>query len=259
MQVHESGGNIGWAAGNNFGIRVAIKEGCTNFLLLNPDIILDQNMIANLVAASHEYPDAALFGAVVLSKTNRNWIEFGGSYIDKKSGFPSYVSKNAEEFDLLPNTERVPVVKGCAMMITQLGIERIGMFDESYFLNFDETDWCFKALKKKYDTILVKDSIVYHQGAVSFEGTDSPIYRYFIARNRLIFAKNHKDVVNRVIAWRASLWEFKRAIIKKDLTIFCKLLLEIAIFISIYDYIFGNYGDCPKIIRKISKKYNSLK
>jgi GT2 family glycosyltransferase len=256
LQILNAGGNLGWSGGNNVGLRFARDHDYDLYFLVNPDITFTNNTILNLVEAYKICPNAAAFGCIVFSKSRPNWVECGGSYIDKKSGLPSYISCENSEYSYSCLIKDVPVVKGCAMMITKLGLSQIGLLEEDYFLNFDETDWCFRAGKMHMRIFMVTNSIVYHKGAVSFDGTDSPLYRYFISRNRLMFAHKQKfDFRRKFIALRSSFWELKRAVKHKNISMISKMILILVIVVSIVDYYRGKVGDCPKLIRKLSSIY----
>ena len=62
----------------------------------------------------------------------------------------------------------------------------MGLLSEDYFLNYDEADWCYRASAQGMSHYFVPAAVVAHKGAVSFQGTEGPLYRYFIVRNRLL-------------------------------------------------------------------------
>ena len=262
LRILQTGSNLGWSGGNNVGISAAIADGCLHIFLVNPDIRVERDTLTSLVAAANDESVAAV-GSVVLSAANPDWVEFCGSIIDPTSGLPSQISGRITELKL-NNTMYISTiaVKGCSMLLTPKGIEKVGLLDPSYFLNFDETDWCFRARKLGMCIRVSNTSIVHHKGAVSFQGTTSPLYRYFIARNRLLFARNHLDRRGKTAAWRASLWEAKRAIFlpidDQGAGWRRRILLVYVVMLAIRDYLTHKFGDCPPSVRVASRIFSRL-
>jgi GT2 family glycosyltransferase len=254
IDINNSGSNLGWAGGNNFGIKLAKSRGYDYFYLINPDIRVEPETLSTLVDAI-DTENVAAVGSVVFSYSNHNWIEFAGSQLTTESGFSRQLSMKKSEFVFDGSHTDVPELKGCSFLITKEGFDRLGYFDERYFLNYDETDWCFRAQSNGMRNVLSKNSICFHIGAATFGGVSSPLYRYFIARNRIFFAKKNLDRRSLIFAWRCMAWEIKSVIIDKsgsNKSIRMKAIILISLLISTRDAFFGRYGDCPSIIRKLN-------
>ncbi len=126
-------------------------------------------------------------------------------------------------------------------------------------MNYDETDWCYRAVAAGFVNYFVPASAVLHQGAVAFRGTTSPLYRFFTTRNRLLFARRHLDRVGRRFAWRTALWEIKQALllaqpVGRDSPRHRALLL-VAIVLGLACYCLGRLGDCPAVVRWAQRRY----
>ena len=80
---------------------------------------------------------------------------------------------------------------GCAFFANASVFKKIGLFDEKYFLTYEETDFCYRAKKKNIKSYVVPEAKVWHKISVSFGGEESPIFKYFLARNRLLWAERH--------------------------------------------------------------------
>lgn len=162
--------NGGFGYGNNLGIRLAIDNGADYVLLLNPDTQVRPRAIASLVAFLEGRPDIAIAGPSFENADGTEWpIAFR---------FPSMVSELASALGiglvtrLLGNrpvarrmcgtAQRVDWVSGAAMMIRARVFALIGGFDESYFLYFEETDFCFRAARAGLATWYFPSSRVLH-------------------------------------------------------------------------------------------------
>jgi GT2 family glycosyltransferase len=69
------------------------------------------------------------------------------------------------------------------MLLTRRAIETVGLFDESYFFSFEDLDWCLRARRAGFASVVAPDARVYHQGSASMG--DSPERLYYAARNHL--------------------------------------------------------------------------
>ena len=258
LTVIQSGANRGWAGGNNVGIRAALAGGCEHVLLLNNDATVRPDAIAALLDAAQALPDAACLGSLIVRMGDPAWVEFGGSFVEASTGLPAQISGRAAELNLPREPQRMVAVKGCSMMLTATGLARVGLLDEDYFLNFDETDWCYRAARVGLASYLVPLSIVEHKGAVSFGGTQGPLYRYFITRNRLVFARRHLGRRARWHAWKSAFWELRQAFSQARGRAWPQpgaRALAQAVLLAVADHLRGRLGDCPQRVRWLNERF----
>lgn len=251
LRILQSGANLGWSGGNNVGIQTALAEGCEHILLLNNDATVRPDMLDQLVAAA-ELPTAGALGSLILSADEPNLAEFAGTVIDPSSHFPRQISGPADDVDPAPTASIA--VKGCSMLLTGTALARVGLLPDEYFLNYDETDWCYRATAAGLINYLVPSSIVFHKGAVAFQGTATPLYRYFIVRNRLLFAHRNLDRIGRRFAWRTTFWEIKNALLQPQ-SPRQRALLLLAVILGLAHYCFGRLGNCPSLVRWAHRTY----
>jgi GT2 family glycosyltransferase len=117
----------------------------------------------------------------------------------------------------------------------------------------------FRARAAGLVNYFVPTSVVAHKGAVSFSGTRSPLYRYFITRNRLLFARRHLDRRARFFAWRTALWEVRQTLLgRPEPGRSCarhRLLLLASVVLAVRDYCLGRFGECPPAVRRFTRAY----
>lgn len=147
--------NAGFAAANNQAIREANGQ---YILLLNPDTIVKQNTIANVLAFFNKNPDAGIVGCKLLNAD--------GSLQPSCMSFPSVLSTFSEQFYLyriFPKSsiwgrpymtfmdynqeQEVEVIKGAFLMFRKNLIDQIGLLDERFFVYTEEVDWCYRTKK----------------------------------------------------------------------------------------------------------------
>lgn len=251
LRILQSGANLGWSGGNNVGIRTALADGCEHILLLNNDATVRPDTLDQLVKAA-SLPNAGALGSLILSADEPTVAEFAGTVIDPSNHFPRQISGPAGNVQPAPFASIA--VKGCSMLLTGTALGRVGLLADEYFLNYDETDWCYRATAAGLINYLVPSSIILHKGAIAFQGTATPLYRYFIVRNRLLFARRNLDPVGRRFAWRATLWEIKNALLLAEKPRHRALLL-LAVTLGLAHYCLGRLGDCPSLIRWAHRTY----
>lgn len=256
LAVIQAGRNLGWAGGCNIGIRAALHDGCEHVYLLNNDACVRPDTLRPLVEAA-SLPGAAALGSMVVAEGDHNWAEFAGTVLDDRTHHPRQVSRRIDPVLKQQDPTETIAVKGCSMLLTGTALRQTGLLAEDYFLNYDETDWCFRAAKAGFHNYFVARSVILHKGAVSFSGTASPLYRYFVTRNRILFAQRHLDARGRIFAWRSALWELRQAISPHrrlgagaGRNTIC---LFIAVILAIRDALLRRKGDCPAIVRRMTR------
>ena len=202
VKVVQSGRNGGFGAGNNFGILTGLKD--------NPDV--DYIYILN----SDAFPDKGSIHALVKALQDNPEIGFAGSYIHGPDGDPHATSFRfpgvLSEFEgairfgpvskLLSNyaislpipeaTQKVDWLAGASMMMRRSVLQEIGLFDERFFLYFEETDLCRRATKAGHPVLFVRESEVTHIGSVSTGmKTWKRMPQYWFASRKYYFTKNH--------------------------------------------------------------------
>ena len=136
--------NLGYGKANNLGIEKAKTK---NVLILNPDTELKNNTIEELEKFSSKNPDYA-----IIAPTIYNHINKGNNNLDTNN-----------------SPYEVQEVKGFAVMINKAVITKIGLFDENFFLYFEEIDLCRRVIKDKKKIYVVPSALVLHYGGKSHD------------------------------------------------------------------------------------------
>ena len=140
-----TGGNLGYAKGNNIGLkRVRTKYA----LILNPDATLHTTTLENFFQATSQIPNFAIMAPYI--QTNAEWKE-------NKSSTPIVVSN----------------VKGFAMFLNLSEFKKVGFFDESFFLYFEDIDLCKRLVSQNKKIYLVPSIKINHLGGQSHDSVDN--------------------------------------------------------------------------------------
>lgn len=198
VEILQTGKNLGYAGGNNAGIRMALMQGAGYILLLNNDTVVDPGFLKEMVKASAQMADNGVFSPAIyyFSKPKELW--YAGTKWD--SGHLQY--------EHITNTDTLKVgdgavqetgyACGCALFASNKVFRRVGLLEERFFLIYEEVDWCEMARKCGYSSYLVRRASVWHKVSASFGGATSPSINYFGFRNYLLWAERHLSRAKRI-------------------------------------------------------------
>lgn len=152
--------NVGFAAGNNIGIRFALEKMADYIFLLNNDAVVFKNTLSELIkiARKRESEKMGIFSPVIFKGNSKN-IWFAGGKIDWLRMRAVHKNKpQATSYKL----QATSYVSGCAMLIKKEVFKKIGLLDENFFLYYEDADFCWRARKEGFKSAIVVGASVKH-------------------------------------------------------------------------------------------------
>lgn len=206
--------NLGYAANNNVGIRAALKDAPDWILILNDDTVLDPSCISRLVEIGTSDPSIGILGPMIYHFDEPNIIQSAGG---RFGPYWQSIHRGQNETDQGQFSVATPVewISGCAIMVRSAVIQQIGLFDEEYFLYWEETEFCMRAAKAGWQIVHVPNAKVWHKG-VQRNYQPKAYVTYYSTRNYLFtLAKHQAPVRVRALAFANILrtllsWSLKR-------------------------------------------------
>jgi GT2 family glycosyltransferase len=182
--------NLGFAGGNNVGIRYALDNEADCILLLNNDTEVDPRFLSGLVEASEADPEVGIAGSKIyyFSEPKRLW--YAGGSVNLWKGDAHHIGENELDAGQYDGTKDTDYISGCAMLIKRKVLDDIGLMDESMFLYYEDSDYCLRARRRGYRIVYVPTSIVYHKVS-STTGTVKDLQLFYGTRNMLRFEKRN--------------------------------------------------------------------
>ncbi|HEX2761885.1 MAG TPA: glycosyltransferase family 2 protein [Rhizomicrobium sp.] len=247
--------NAGFAGACNIGIRHAVQQCCDYFFLLNNDALAEGDTVASLVQASKTQQDSALLGSVLVYISSGTY-QFFGSRTGTVVRQPEFLTFEKDAALLSQDFIETDFIIGAAFFIPIRVWDRIGPFDERFFLNYEETDFCYRARNVGIPSFIVPTSVVRHHANASLGSYPAPMYAYFMTRNGLLFAEEHGSPAQHRPLFRLKTlyWDIRRSwktTRRKDLTTW-------AILWAFWDYSWRRFGDCPAAIRRLDARYRRI-
>ncbi len=206
--------NLGFAGGNNLGIKQALKSDANYILFLNNDTIVEPNFLNHLVEVGESDKSIGIIGPLIYKYTKPltdfNQIWFAGGKI-------KFLPPKAEHlFKLAPLSYSPQIsdyISGCCLLIKREVINKIGLIPEIYFLYYEDVEWCLLAKKQGFKIVLAPSAIIYHKQSKSAK-EGSFLYIYYHTRNALLFVKNNGGVIIKISIYLYSFWLFLKQILK---------------------------------------------
>lgn len=183
--------NLGFAGGNN----LAIKQATGDYLfLVNNDTEFSSELIDSLVNTMNLHPEIGMISPKIRYFDEPEIIQYAGfTSMNFKTGRNKCIGQFETDLGQYDNSVGpTGYVHGAAMMIRKEAINKAGMMDESYFLYYEEMDWCERIRTSGYQIWLDPRALIYHKESISV-GKKSALKEYYMTRNRIRFVKKNAD------------------------------------------------------------------
>ena len=177
VRLIQAGRNGGFGAGNNVGIRAGWSDGSRPdyVYILNSDAFPDPGALSALLDHLESHPATGFAGSYIHGEDGTPhltafrfpsvWSEFEGAA--RFGSFSRMLKRKIVPIGIPQTRERVDWLAGASMMMRQSVLDEIGLFDETFFLYFEETDLCLRAARAGHEVHYIRDSEVTHIGSVS--------------------------------------------------------------------------------------------
>lgn len=173
----DSGGNLGFAGGNNFGLPHCLGQWV---FFLNNDAFLEPDCLAKLMKFAEQNPNHVC-GPLMLQDRAPDRIDSGGDYMYTCGTTFKYYNADAAE-QLFGKDREVQCICGGAALYPMSLLDKIGGFDEDFFLTCEDLDLGLRARHAGAQAWIVAEAKVRHWGGGSM-GSRSAIDTYFFYRN----------------------------------------------------------------------------
>lgn len=197
--------NLGFAAGNNVGLRHALAGEADWVLVLNNDVEVEPGFLPPLLDEAARRADAGALSPKILLADPPDVIWFAGARYDPRRGYNGrqrgYGERDDGRWDELWETDRVC---GAAMLVPRAVLEADGLFDEQLFAYSEDTDWSLRVRARGHGLWVVPGSRVHHRVSAASGGESSPTTLYYDTRNALVVAERHAPL-GRFGTWRRRL------------------------------------------------------
>jgi GT2 family glycosyltransferase len=193
VPVVSTGINLGYAGGNNAGIRYALERGADFVWILNHDTEIDADALAPLLEAAGRLPRAAALAGRVLRGDDPSLIWVAWGTVTWRQSLIALAGENEADGPRFAAERDVEWIPGCALLLRAQALAEVGGFDEEFFAYHEDVDWAARARAKGWTCRFVPTSRVVHHihgssgGASHYGG----FRKYLSARNSVLYARRH--------------------------------------------------------------------
>ncbi|MDD3998556.1 MAG: glycosyltransferase family 2 protein [Candidatus Shapirobacteria bacterium] len=209
--------NLGYAGGNNYGIKKALAKNYDFILIANNDIIVAPDFIEKLLISAAKNPKSILFPKIYFApgfeyhRDRYQKSEIGkviwalGGKIDWNNVYASNVAIDEVDRGQYDHKKfKIDFISGCCLMVPSGAFKEIGFFDDRYFLYLEDVDFSQRAIRAGYKLKLVPGAVIWHLNSAS-SSPDSHLQNYFISRNRLLFGYKYASLKTKLALFRESI------------------------------------------------------
>lgn len=197
----QNGTNLGFAGGNNKGIEDALKRNPDYVILLNNDLILKNDLVKSLVNYMESHTEVGLASPKMYfakgfefhkekysEREKGNVIWYAGGLIDRKNVYTSHRGVDEVDHGQYDEIIETDMANGAAVIISLNLFKKIGLFDSSFFLYWEDADFSERARRAGFKVIYYPKTHIWHKVSASTGGSGSSTNDYFLTRNRYYFS-----------------------------------------------------------------------
>ncbi len=194
----ENSENLGFAEGNNIGIRAAMQHEADMIFLLNNDTVVAVDILDRFVEMFDTHPEAGILGAKIHLFDHKQILDHLGGMWNRKTGTFEFVGRHSRETELQwQKPQELDYVCGAGLMIRRKVIETIGDLDARFFLIWEESDYCFRTRRAGFKIFTCPQAKLWHKVSASFVG-GKPHSTYFWWRNRLLWIEKNCSLYEKI-------------------------------------------------------------
>ena len=199
--------NRGFTGGNNAGISYSLSHNYQYTLLLNNDTFVETDFLDVLVSYLDENQGTGAIQPKIYFNHNRKLLWNGGSWFNPWTGNDYVEGTGKTSSKTSENIKQPDWLTGCALLIRNDVIRKIGLLNESLFMYYEDVDYSFRIKKAGYSLIYYPKSVIYHIAGASTrtmekgkEGFLSPVVHYYLVRNRIWLLKKYLHPAQKISA-----------------------------------------------------------
>lgn len=243
LDIIVAGQNIGFSAGNNLGIKRALKLGAEVVYILNNDTLVDPNLFFRAyryVAGKNRISGGKIYYAKGYEfheeqKGQGNILWYAGGYFNWESVVAQHNGVDEVDHGQYDKTHPVEFITGCFIAVPRQVFKKIGLLDEPFFLYLEDTDFCLHA-KKMGVEVMYNPSLIIHHCNSSSTVAGSPLVDYYITRNRFFIGRRYGSFRLRFALLREAIFRNWRSPIRRQ---------------AFFDYLTGRMGNRNEKISSI--------
>lgn len=197
----ETGANLGYAGGNNAGIRHALAAGAGYICILNNDVVVAPDFLEPLRTCLEMQSNVGVVTPLITEQPDEACVWALGASVDWRTGQVARLYAGEQVSALSSRAPfEVEIAPGAAMLVRADVFQQGALMDERFFLYFEESDWSLHLAHLGFRIWAAPQSVVFHRVSATLGGS-SPVIDYYMTRNQLHFIRRHWSGFQRWRLW----------------------------------------------------------
>lgn len=194
-----SGQNKGYAHGVNVGLKKAIELGFTNFLIINNDTYFQEDFVEKVITSLKNNPGSIVGGKIYYAqgyeyhkdrynqKDLGKVLWFAGGYVDWQNVITPHIGVDEVDNGKYDNKVQTDFLTATLMVFDKNVLSKVGFWEESYFLYYEDADYSERAKRKGVGLIYDPQIVIWHKVSQSTGGSGSKMHQKYQGKNRIKF------------------------------------------------------------------------
>ncbi|KKQ48223.1 MAG: hypothetical protein US68_C0041G0001 [Candidatus Shapirobacteria bacterium GW2011_GWE1_38_10] len=209
-------GNVGFAGGNNLGIKRALGDGADIICLINNDTLAPKDLVKNILISPISDPQVGIVGGLIYfakgfefkdkysAEEKGKVIWYAGGKLDWNNVLGSHLGVDEVDRGQYDGVKDTDFVTGCLLIARSQIYKKVGLLDERYYLYNEDVDFNLRVRKAGFRTVVDPSIKIWHKVAQS-SGIGSELNDYFITRNRLLLGFTYARLRTKVALLREAI------------------------------------------------------
>lgn len=189
VTVLETGANLGYAGGNNYGIRYALEQGADYIVLLNSDMEVDSRWLREAVIVAEARPRVGMIGFATVGEYRQNEDPDRKHFHELSAAWQETIVEPTDH------------ITGCALLMRAEVLENVGLIDEAYYAYGEEDDLLNRAMRAGYEQVRINVPAWHYNGGSW--GRRARLASYLAMRNNIRFLLKNRTP-NEI--WQQTSW-----------------------------------------------------
>jgi len=205
VEVVENPRNLGYAEGNNVGMRIALEAGAEFVWVLNNDTVVEPDCLDVLVATALVHPRAGTVGGKVLRAGDPDTLWMAWGRVTWLQSLIELEGKNRRDDGRYDLERQVPWIPGCSILFRAEALREVGLFDADYFAYHEDVEWATRAAAAGWQSWYNGHARIFHavHGSSGGEQTYVGFRKYLSARNSVLYARRYGRAYQQALMWVA--------------------------------------------------------
>ena len=199
VKIIENETNLGYSRGFNKGIEYSIANGADFILIMNNDTVIDKNALNELLKTIESDKKIGFVSGKVLDYDVPNQIQTLGRPSDNFTLISDvHVGSGERDSNQYKSPMEYDFIDDVFLLVRKEVIAEVGGYDDSFFLYYEETDWCSRVRKAGFRIICNPLAKIWHKGSLSTGGGMNSVKRYWLSRNQYLFIMRNGNEFQRL-------------------------------------------------------------